>query len=168
MCRTRVRSARHPGRYATGCNHPLAFVFFSFVVFYFLSATYCKPCDMAALFFFILRPVGKNTALSAPHFRVFCNLVMCQFSSIICFVFRVFVSVVPNTDQPRIPHSEYRDAARCFFPPVFPAQFRNEDSQEALAELASSPSMHLAASIDHVNAPLLWDFRLVAKFNWVR
>ncbi|CAN0458891.1 unnamed protein product, partial [Laminaria digitata] len=46
-------------------------------------------------------------------------------------------------------------------------QLRTEDSQEALAELAASPSMRLAASIDHVNAPLMWDVRLVAKFNWV-
>ena len=57
----------------------------------------------------------------------------------------------------------------CALLPIFILwQLRNEESQEALAELAASPLMRLAASIDHVNAPLMWDVRLVAKFNWVR
>ena len=51
---------------------------------------------------------------------------------------------------------------------VLPWKLRNDASQEALAELAASPLMHLTASIDHVNAPLVWDVRLVAKFNGVR
>lgn len=46
-------------------------------------------------------------------------------------------------------------------------QLRNEDSQAALAELSASPVVHLAASIDHVNAPLMWDVGLAGKFNWV-
>lgn len=45
-------------------------------------------------------------------------------------------------------------------------QLRNDDSQEALAELSASRYMHLAASMDHVNAPLMWDVRLSEKFNW--
>ena len=28
-------------------------------------------------------------------------------------------------------------------------------------------SVHLIASIDHVNAPLLWDFALLDRFGWV-
>lgn len=47
-----------------------------------------------------------------------------------------------------------------------PPQLRNEDSQEALAELSASKYMHLVASMDHVNAPLMWDARLSEKFNW--
>lgn len=46
-------------------------------------------------------------------------------------------------------------------------QLRNEDSQEALAELSASRYVHLVASMDHVNAPLMWDVRLSEKFNWL-
>lgn len=46
-------------------------------------------------------------------------------------------------------------------------QLRDEESQEALAELAASPIIHLAASVDHVNASLLWDVRMTDKFQWV-
>ena len=51
---------------------------------------------------------------------------------------------------------------------IIVTQLRNEESQAALAELAASPVIHFAASIDHVNAPLMWDVGLAEKFNWVR
>lgn len=46
-------------------------------------------------------------------------------------------------------------------------QLRNEDSQQALAELAVCPVVHLAASVDHINAPIMWDVAVASKFNWV-
>ncbi|KAJ2162006.1 Origin recognition complex subunit 2 [Coemansia sp. RSA 552] len=39
--------------------------------------------------------------------------------------------------------------------------------QAALAVLASSPKVHLLASIDHIEAPLIWDTSTVTRFNWV-
>ncbi|KAJ2698182.1 Origin recognition complex subunit 2 [Coemansia sp. IMI 209128] len=38
--------------------------------------------------------------------------------------------------------------------------------QAALAVLASSPSIHLLASIDHIEAPLIWDSSTTTRFNW--
>ena len=35
-----------------------------------------------------------------------------------------------------------------------------------LAELVQCPCIRLLASMDHVNAPLLWDRRTAARFNW--
>ena len=35
-----------------------------------------------------------------------------------------------------------------------------------LSELAALPSVHLAASIDHVDAPLLWDLQIADRFGW--
>jgi origin recognition complex subunit 2 len=35
-----------------------------------------------------------------------------------------------------------------------------------LAELAESGAVRMMATIDHVNAPLLWDKKLLARFNW--
>ncbi|CAN0213572.1 unnamed protein product, partial [Discosporangium mesarthrocarpum] len=52
------------------------------------------------------------------------------------------------------------------YPPHALGQLRDDESQEALAELSRCPSLSLAASVDHVNAALLWDVRLVNKFNW--
>ena len=41
------------------------------------------------------------------------------------------------------------------------------EAQAVLGELASMPRVHLIASVDHVNAPLLWSKREAARFNWV-
>ncbi|CEG01875.1 Origin recognition complex, subunit 2 [Ostreococcus tauri] len=44
---------------------------------------------------------------------------------------------------------------------------RTSEAQALLGELASMDRVHLIASIDHVNAPLLWSKREAARFNWV-
>lgn len=44
---------------------------------------------------------------------------------------------------------------------------RNEKSQSTLALLASSPFIHLICSIDHINAPLMWDSVKLSQFNWI-
>lgn len=44
---------------------------------------------------------------------------------------------------------------------------RTMEVQEMLAEVAALDGVNLAASVDHVNAPLLWDGALAAKFAWV-
>jgi origin recognition complex subunit 2 len=47
------------------------------------------------------------------------------------------------------------------------APLRNAESQALLGELAAMPRVHIIASVDHVNAPLLWSKREAARFNWV-
>lgn len=47
------------------------------------------------------------------------------------------------------------------------ATLRNERSQDVLAQLAAHPRIHLVCSIDHINAPLIWDQRRLAKLNFV-
>ncbi|KAL7854630.1 hypothetical protein SRHO_G00168200 [Serrasalmus rhombeus] len=44
---------------------------------------------------------------------------------------------------------------------------RGEKNQQALGQLASIPNMHLLASIDHINAPLVWDHTKMSWFNWL-
>ena len=44
---------------------------------------------------------------------------------------------------------------------------RSKDAQSLLSELASTAGVHLAASMDHVNTPLLWDKQTAARFNWL-
>jgi len=44
---------------------------------------------------------------------------------------------------------------------------RQDKAQGAIAQLASSPRLRLIASIDHINAPLLWDASMTSKFNFV-
>lgn len=46
-------------------------------------------------------------------------------------------------------------------------QLRSSEGQALLGELAAMPRVHLVASVDHVNAPLLWSKREAARFNWV-
>ena len=46
-------------------------------------------------------------------------------------------------------------------------QLRTSEAQALLGELASMDRVHLIASIDHINAPLLWSKREAARFNWV-
>jgi len=44
---------------------------------------------------------------------------------------------------------------------------RNELSQDVRPQLAAHPRIHLVCSIDHINAPLIWDQRRLAKLNFV-
>ncbi|TSL68204.1 Origin recognition complex subunit 2 [Bagarius yarrelli] len=44
---------------------------------------------------------------------------------------------------------------------------RGEKNQQALGQLAAIPNMHLLASIDHINAPLVWDHSKMCVFNWL-
>jgi len=46
-------------------------------------------------------------------------------------------------------------------------QLRSPEAQALLGELAAMPRVHLVASVDHVNAPLLWSKREAARFNFV-
>ncbi|XP_053678125.1 origin recognition complex subunit 2 [Anopheles nili] len=43
---------------------------------------------------------------------------------------------------------------------------RNERMQSTISRLASIPNVHLVASIDHINAPLLWDASKLSLFNF--
>ncbi|XP_059709310.1 origin recognition complex subunit 2 isoform X3 [Haemorhous mexicanus] len=44
---------------------------------------------------------------------------------------------------------------------------RGERSQQILAQLSSLPSIYLIASIDHINAPLMWDHAKLSLYNWL-
>lgn len=44
---------------------------------------------------------------------------------------------------------------------------RNSSAQMCLSSLAQSPSIHIVASIDHINAPLIWDQKLLSHYNWL-
>ncbi|KAK4520568.1 Serine/threonine-protein phosphatase [Mucor velutinosus] len=44
---------------------------------------------------------------------------------------------------------------------------RNERTQTALSMLANANNIHLVASVDHLNAGLLWDNVKATRFNWI-
>ncbi|XP_035491793.2 origin recognition complex subunit 2 [Scophthalmus maximus] len=44
---------------------------------------------------------------------------------------------------------------------------RGEKTQSALGQLASLHNLHLVASLDHINAPLVWDQFKQSQFNWL-
>ncbi|XP_067951688.1 origin recognition complex subunit 2-like isoform X2 [Watersipora subatra] len=44
---------------------------------------------------------------------------------------------------------------------------RGAPLQSALASLASHDNIHLLASIDHINAPLMWTQSTIAKYKWI-
>mmetsp|Transcript_28008 Transcript_28008/g.70322 ORF Transcript_28008/g.70322 Transcript_28008/m.70322 type:complete len:441 (+) Transcript_28008:3-1325(+) len=45
--------------------------------------------------------------------------------------------------------------------------FRTSAAQHAWSVLASIPNFHLIASVDHCNAPLLWDRAMLQRLKWV-
>ena len=49
--------------------------------------------------------------------------------------------------------------------PLLCTGLRGPEEQALLAELAGCPGVHLAASVDHINAPLLWDVKTRASFR---
>ena len=44
---------------------------------------------------------------------------------------------------------------------------RNEAAQMTLSQLAETKRIHIVASIDQLNAPLMWDHDKLARFNWL-
>ncbi|XP_040213135.1 origin recognition complex subunit 2 [Rana temporaria] len=44
---------------------------------------------------------------------------------------------------------------------------RGDKSQQILGQLASISNIHLLASIDHINAPLMWDQSKQSLYNWL-
>uniref|UniRef100_A0A6I8Q043 Origin recognition complex subunit 2 n=1 Tax=Xenopus tropicalis TaxID=8364 RepID=A0A6I8Q043_XENTR len=44
---------------------------------------------------------------------------------------------------------------------------RGEKCQQVLGQLASIPNFHLLASVDHINAPLMWDQSKQSLYNWL-
>ncbi|XP_061587336.1 origin recognition complex subunit 2 [Cololabis saira] len=44
---------------------------------------------------------------------------------------------------------------------------RGEKVQSSLGQLAALPNLHLVASLDHINAPLVWDQFKQSQFNWL-
>ncbi|XP_042332728.1 origin recognition complex subunit 2 isoform X2 [Sceloporus undulatus] len=44
---------------------------------------------------------------------------------------------------------------------------RGDKSQQILAQLSSLPNVYFIASIDHINAPLMWDQAKQSMYNWL-
>ena len=44
---------------------------------------------------------------------------------------------------------------------------RNDKSSTLLSLLAECPCIYMIASVDHINAPLLWDHNKSKRFNWI-
>uniref|UniRef100_A0A6J0TKQ8 Origin recognition complex subunit 2 n=1 Tax=Pogona vitticeps TaxID=103695 RepID=A0A6J0TKQ8_9SAUR len=44
---------------------------------------------------------------------------------------------------------------------------RGEKSQQIIGQLSSLPNVYLIASIDHINAPLMWDQAKQSMYNWL-
>ncbi|MEE6508235.1 hypothetical protein FKM82_019932 [Ascaphus truei] len=44
---------------------------------------------------------------------------------------------------------------------------RGDKSQQVLGQLSAIPNIHLLASIDHINAPLMWDQSKLSLYNWL-
>ncbi|XP_067844323.1 origin recognition complex subunit 2-like [Heptranchias perlo] len=44
---------------------------------------------------------------------------------------------------------------------------RGDRNQQILSQLSAAPGIHLIASIDHLNAPLMWDQTRSCLFNWL-
>ncbi len=47
------------------------------------------------------------------------------------------------------------------------SMLRPDSTQTPLSILAHSPSIHVLATIDHINAPLIWDHKKLSRFNWL-
>lgn len=44
---------------------------------------------------------------------------------------------------------------------------RLQNSQQILSQLASNKNIHLIASVDHINSPLIWEQKTILSFNWL-
>ncbi|KAM7462785.1 hypothetical protein LguiA_030906 [Lonicera macranthoides] len=66
------------------------------------------------------------------------------------------------------PHTEGNDCFVCvIIHNIDGPGLRDSDNQQYLARIAACSHIRMVASIDHVNAPLLWDKKMVhTQFNW--
>eukprot|EP01147_Barroeca_monosierra_P000621 gene621-3931_t len=46
-------------------------------------------------------------------------------------------------------------------------KMRANSTQDAISILAATPRIHILASIDHINSPILWDYSTLARFNFI-
>mmetsp|Transcript_1084 Transcript_1084/g.2452 ORF Transcript_1084/g.2452 Transcript_1084/m.2452 type:complete len:440 (-) Transcript_1084:410-1729(-) len=95
---------------------------------------------VAATVFALSGKVAKSCGNTAKDMIDYLHREAAQHAARSCFV------VVHNIDGPGL---------------------RAESEQVLLANLARCPSVHMLASIDHVNAPLLWSKAMEAKFKWL-
>ena len=65
------------------------------------------------------------------------------------------------------PASPYPTPQPCLPPPAPGTGLRDAAAQRQLSRLASLPRVHLAATVDHANAALLWDLQTKDRFAWV-
>lgn len=47
------------------------------------------------------------------------------------------------------------------------SSLRGDNAQRCLSSLAQSPFIYLLADIDHINAPLMWDQKMLSCYNWL-
>ncbi|GFR27378.1 origin recognition complex subunit 2 [Trichonephila clavata] len=63
--------------------------------------------------------------------------------------------------------SEESDQLYLIFHNLDGMSLRNMKTQMLLSSLAAIPNIHFVASIDHINAPLMWDQIMLSHFRWV-
>ncbi|KAK9370238.1 origin recognition complex subunit 2-domain-containing protein [Lipomyces kononenkoae] len=79
------------------------------------------------------------------------------------------LSLIMNTHEPGpFPYANYRPKLVLLIHNIDGEVFRNDRSQSALSRLASHNQVSLVATVDHINAPLLWDSAKLSalKFIW--
>jgi origin recognition complex subunit 2 len=72
---------------------------------------------------------------------------------------RLFSSVLTKS---QIPHSLY-----LLIHNIDSLSLRHSRTQQIFATLASIHQIHIIASFDHYQTPLLWNYHLLSQFNWV-
>ncbi|XP_055939322.1 origin recognition complex subunit 2-like isoform X2 [Argiope bruennichi] len=78
-----------------------------------------------------------------------------------------FSSNYEHTEYIKKHFSEGKDALYLIIHNLDGISLRNTKTQSLLSSLATVPNIHFLASIDHINAPLMWDQIMLNNFKWV-
>ncbi|GAX72753.1 hypothetical protein CEUSTIGMA_g209.t1 [Chlamydomonas eustigma] len=103
---------------------------------------------------------GFNPAVTAKH------VVLAAASAIVPYSLKGSSAAVILDQIKRVPEDPSRHVY-IIIHNIDGLGLRESSEQAVLAELASCSGVHIAASIDHINAPLLWDMKTREKFKWL-
>lgn len=90
-----------------------------------------------------------------------------EISDKICQILKIDSNASDVVEETRRKMSEYDVKIYLAVNNIDGIMLRNKKSQTVLSQFAKIEKMHVIATVDHINAPLMWDKSTNSDFNWI-
>ncbi|KAL0269049.1 UNVERIFIED_CONTAM: hypothetical protein PYX00_010789 [Menopon gallinae] len=85
----------------------------------------------------------------------------------VCQILKIDSNISDVLEETRRKMSEYNIKIYLAMNNIDGIMLRNKKSQTVLSQFAKIERIHVIATIDHINAPLMWDKSTNSDFNWI-